>query len=109
VLAINRKFVQAYRIPAWYYSGMPKRSSKSTDPIKSAKRVLDEIIAKHDPESITLEKVKAAEASGKNLAAVALGRLGGLKGGKARARKLSAKTRRAIAMKAASARWSKKA
>lgn len=87
---------------------MPKRSSKSTDPIKSAKRVLDEIIAKHDPESITLEKVKEAEASGKNLAAVALGRLGGLKGGKARAESLSARKRKQIAKKAAKARWSTK-
>ena len=41
----------------------------------------------------------------KNPAAVALGRLGGLKGGKARAEKLSAKKRSAIAKKAAQARW----
>jgi hypothetical protein len=44
----------------------------------------------------------------KNPAAVALGRLGGLKGGKARARKLTAKQRRASARKAAVARWSRK-
>ena len=44
----------------------------------------------------------------KNPAAVALGRLGGLKGGKARAEKLSAKKRAAIAKKAAQARWSLK-
>jgi hypothetical protein len=43
----------------------------------------------------------------KNPAAVALGRLGGLKGGKARAEKLSAKRRKAIAVKAANARWKK--
>ena len=41
----------------------------------------------------------------KNPAAVALGRLGGLKGGKARAAKLSAKKRSEIARKAARARW----
>jgi len=41
----------------------------------------------------------------KNPAAVALGRLGGLKGGKARARKLSVSARRRIAKKAAAARW----
>ena len=41
----------------------------------------------------------------KNPAAVALGRLGGLKGGKARAAKLSAKKRSEIAKKAAIARW----
>ncbi len=44
----------------------------------------------------------------KNPAAVALGRLGGLKGGKARAEKLSSKRRKEIAKKAANSRWSKK-
>ncbi len=44
----------------------------------------------------------------KNPAAVALGRLGGLKGGKARAANLSAKKRAEIAKKAAKARWSKR-
>ncbi len=54
------------------------------------------------------EKVKPApEDSGKNPAAVALGRLGGLKGGKARAAKLSPKKRKEIAKKAAKARWAK--
>ncbi len=43
----------------------------------------------------------------KNQAAVELGRLGGLKGGKARAAKLSAEKRREIAKQAAIARWSK--
>ena len=46
--------------------------------------------------------------SGKNPAAVALGRLGGLKGGKARAEKLSSKKRSEIAKKAAAKRWNKK-
>jgi hypothetical protein len=41
----------------------------------------------------------------KNPAAVALGRLGGLKGGHARAASLSAKKRSEIAQKAAKARW----
>jgi hypothetical protein len=41
----------------------------------------------------------------KNPAAVTLGRLGGLKGGKARAEKLSPALRKAIAKKAAEARW----
>jgi hypothetical protein len=45
----------------------------------------------------------------KNAAAVALGRLGGLKGGKARAKKLTAEQRRRSARKAAVARWSRKA
>ena len=50
-----------------------------------------------------------ADLGGKNPAAVALGRLGGLKGGKARANKLSSKRRKEIAHKAAQIRWSKKA
>ena len=41
----------------------------------------------------------------KNPAAVELGRLGGLKGGKARAEKLSKAKRVAIAKKAAKKRW----
>ncbi len=43
----------------------------------------------------------------KNPAAVALGRLGGLKGGKARAAKLTAKQRKEMAINAAKARWKK--
>ena len=45
--------------------------------------------------------------TGKNPAAVALGRLGGAKGGKARAAKLTSEKRSEIARKAAKARWSK--
>jgi hypothetical protein len=41
----------------------------------------------------------------KNPHAMALGRLGGLKGGPARAEKLSARQRREIARRAANARW----
>lgn len=44
---------------------------------------------------------------GKDPAAVALGRKGGLKGGKARAEKLTAEQRREIATVAAQARWKK--
>ncbi len=44
----------------------------------------------------------------KNPHAVALGRLGGLKGGPARAAAMSPKKRSAVAAKAAKARWDKK-
>lgn len=47
------------------------------------------------------------ELNGKNPAAVALGRLGGLRGGPARKAKLSARRRKEIARKAARARWEK--
>ena len=54
------------------------------------------------------EKPEASrDTTGKNPAAVALGRLGGLKGGKARADSLSKAKRAAIAKKAAAARWKK--
>jgi hypothetical protein len=43
----------------------------------------------------------------KNPAAVALGRRGGLKGGKARADSMTAEQRKSIAQKAAKARWAK--
>lgn len=45
----------------------------------------------------------------KNPHAVALGRLGGLRGGKARAKKLSRRKRSEIATKAAKARWKRNA
>ncbi len=54
---------------------------------------------------------KAAEpvvSEGKNPYAVALGRLGGLKGGKARFEKLTPEQRSEIARKAAKVRWGKK-
>jgi hypothetical protein len=44
----------------------------------------------------------------KNPNAVALGKLGGEKGGKARAKRLSAKDRKAIARRAANKRWGNK-
>ena len=45
---------------------------------------------------------------GKNPAAVELGRLGGKKGGRARAEKMSQKERSAIARRAAQARWARR-
>ena len=65
-------------------------------------------LAKSIVEQATDEEiVKKAVSEGKNPAAVLLGRQGGLKGGKARAKKLSAEKRKEIAKKAAQARWSK--
>jgi hypothetical protein len=53
-------------------------------------------------------EVEACLAEGKNPNAVALGRLGGLKGGKARFAKLTPEQRKEIAQKAARKRWEKK-
>ena len=77
---------------------MPKRSSKNPDVNQSAFYGMQSLLERLDPESI--EKPKE-----KNPAAVALGKLGGAKGGAARAAKLSPKKRSAIAKKAAKARW----
>lgn len=54
-----------------------------------------------------LTNEQSAAADGKDLAAVALGREGGLKGGHARAAKMTPEERKASAQKAA-ARWGKK-
>ena len=65
------------------------------------------ILAKQILEETTQEKTKEKPVKEKNPAAVSLGRLGGLKGGKARAKKLSPERRNEIAQKAAMARWAK--
>lgn len=78
---------------------MPDRSRKRPrDPNQLAKAIVD--IATDQ-----VEDIDAAPESGKNPAAVALGRLGGLKGGAARAATLSKKRRAEIARRAAKARW----
>ena len=55
--------------------------------------------------SVQREPAKKTEPPTKNPAAVTLGHLGGLKGGKARAKSLTSKKRIEIAKKAANARW----
>jgi len=85
---------------------MPKRSSihrAPQDESQLAKSIVDELTIDLD-ETISDETESKPQ---KNLAAVALGRLGGLKGGKARSEKLSSERKKAIAKKAAEARWSK--
>jgi hypothetical protein len=74
---------------------MPERPRKRpTDLNRLAASIVDEATGNApDPDA------------GKNPAAVALGRLGGAKGGKARAAKLTAEQRSEIAKKAAAARW----
>ena len=76
---------------------MPKRSSKQKDTQQLARSILDAVVP--DAEPLTEKPPE------KNPAAVALGRLGGLKGGKARAASMSAAKRKAIAQKAAKTRW----
>jgi len=87
---------------------MPDRSTnRPRDPNQLAHRIFLESIGevpKYDP---TEQQSKPVDPS-KNPHAVALGRLGGLKGGAARAAKLTPKKRSQIAAKAAKTRWGKK-
>lgn len=76
---------------------MPKRSSNKRKDIN--------VLASQIVEEATGETAPKPGDSNKNPAAVALGRLGGLKGGKARAEKLTPEQRKEIAKKAAQARW----
>jgi hypothetical protein len=71
---------------------MDKKKQQS-DPSEIARHVLDAVVPDAEPNPE------------KNPAAIALGRLGGLKGGKARAEKLTAERRKEIAKKAAKKRW----
>ena len=70
-----------------------------------AKAILDLVTSEEEP---TTETPPKKEEPTKNPAAVALGRLGGLKGGKARAANMTPKERSESAKKAAKARWAKK-
>lgn len=74
---------------------MPERSRK-------APRDLNQL-AKYIVDQSTGESVDSAPE--KNPSAVALGRLGGLKGGKARAASMTPEKRSEIAKKAATKRW----
>ena len=85
---------------------MPERSKKQRprDPNQLAHQIMMESTgqtAKFDP----LQPQPKPMDPTKNPHAVALGRLGGLKGGEARAAALSPRKRSAIAAKAAKARW----
>jgi len=76
---------------------MPKRSRKPADLNKLAASIVDDA---------TTDEAEDQD-EGKDPAAVELGRRGGLKGGKARAKGMTAKQRSAAARKAAQARWKK--
>lgn len=90
----------------WYVLTMPNRLSKKKPQETNtlAAQIVEEAI---EEESEKDSEEVQSEDEGKNPHAQALGRLGGLKGGKARAAKLTAKRRQEIAREAAKARWEK--
>ena len=79
-----------------------KRPKRPTDINQLGKSIVDQATAEPEP------VVAPEPPPGKNPAAVELGRLGGLKGGKARAASMTEERRKEIAKKAAAARWNKK-
>jgi len=81
---------------------MSKHPKRPRDANQLAKAIVDLTTGEAEEEEILEEDLE-----GKDPAAVALGRKGGLKGGKARAEKLSPEERKEIAKKAAKARWDK--
>jgi hypothetical protein len=83
---------------------MPNRSSNRGQGPKDFNQIAFEVVQKATGQ---MSKEEPPDPN-KNPAAVTLGRLGGLKGGKARAAKLSPEKREEIAKKAAQARWKKK-
>lgn len=80
---------------------MAKTPNRPRDPNQLAKMIVD---LSTDEQPFIL----GAPPPPKNEAAVSLGRLGGLKGGKARAESLTPEQRSEIAKKAAAKRWGKK-
>jgi hypothetical protein len=79
---------------------MPKRSRKPSD--------LNQLAARIVADSTSEEPTTTQEPKAKDPAAVALGRRGGLKGGKARMADLTTEQRSELAKKAAAARWGDK-
>jgi hypothetical protein len=81
-----------------------KRAKKRPDPAVMGFDIMQRVVA------ATGDKPDepASDLAGKDPAAVALGRKGGLKGGPARAKKLGKTKLREAAKKAAAARWAKK-
>ncbi len=82
--------------PLCYHGTMPTRPRRPRDPNELAFQVFQEAIGEAPPRKPEPEK---------NPAAVALGKLGGAKGGKARAAKMTAEARVESARKAAKTRW----
>lgn len=95
-------------VPLWHPLLVHTRSSKP-DVAQNALRVVEEAIGEPLAQKPEIKKPLQfpSRAKKKNPAAVALGKLGGRKGGKARAEKLSPEERKAIAQRAAQARWAR--
>src|SRR5258708_10422030 len=91
----------ASRRNPWHHGTMPKRSAAKRDFMQVARGIVEQAIG----EQMDGKPLEAPPPDLRNPHPVALGTMGGKKGGTARARKLSPAKRRAIAKKAAKSRW----
>jgi hypothetical protein len=83
---------------------MPKRSSQKRDFMQVARGIVEQAIG----EKMDGNPLETPPPDRRNPHAVALGTIGGKKGGRARAKALSPAKRRLIAKNAANARWNRK-
>jgi hypothetical protein len=98
--------------PMLWHNGimMPKRTSKNsklTDISQLARAIVEEATGESLADHALPKEPTQEFPSKKNPAAVALGKLGGKKGGDARAKNLTPERLKEIAQKAARARWGK--
>jgi hypothetical protein len=89
---------------SWHDGAMPKRSGAKRDFMQVARDVVEHAIG----EQMDGKPLETPPPDTRNPHAVALGSMGGRKGGKARAEALSPSKRREIAKKAAQSRWKAK-
>jgi hypothetical protein len=83
------------------------RKRRQPDPAEYAFGIMQHVIEATGDMPAEPAQQPTQDQAGKDPAAVALGRKGGLKGGPARAAKLTAEERSQMASRAALARWSK--
>jgi hypothetical protein len=88
-------------INSWHHGIMAKRSSPKRDFMEVARGIVEQAIG----EQMDGAPLPEPEPDTRNPHAVALGSMGGRKGGRSRAKNLSPAKRKAIAKKGAAARW----
>ncbi len=89
------------RADPWHHGAMPKRSTPKRDFMEVARGIVEQAIG----EQMDGNPLPDPPKDKRNPHAVALGSMGGQKGGKARAKKLSSRKKIEIAKRAARARW----
>lgn len=108
---LNKNFTSSLIGRAWDNGGMstPKPPKRPADFNQRAYQVFQEAVGEANPDPVPdgLGQSETPPEREKDPAAVELGRKGGLKGGKARASKMTEQQRSESARNAANARWKK--